>query len=72
MMLETHMKLCMTEPDFVEKFICPQISKNGPKTGFLEFKIWSLIFAEFVNAQIPYLGKLFLRYGPKCSHPIKL
>ena len=26
-----------------------------------------------VPAQIPYLGKiLFLRYGPKCSQPIRL
>ena len=39
MVLETHMKLYMTEPDFAGKFFLPQkwgkLAKNGPKTGFL-------------------------------------
>ena len=39
-MLETHMNLCVTEPDFLEKKFLPQKLgkwvKNGPKTGFLE------------------------------------
>ena len=34
MVLETHMNLCVTEPDFPEKiFFAPKIGKNGPKTG---------------------------------------
>ena len=40
-MLETHMKLCVTQPDFPEKnFFAPKIGKwhkNGAKTGFLEY-----------------------------------
>ena len=38
MMLYTHMKLCVTEPDFPEKMFLSQKlgnwDKNGPKTGF--------------------------------------
>ena len=33
MVLETHMKLYMTEPDFLEKVFCPKIWENGPKIG---------------------------------------
>ena len=40
MVLENHMKLCMTEPDFFEN-VCPQNWENGPKMdqkqGFFEF-----------------------------------
>ena len=39
MVLETHMKLCVTEPDFAEKFVYIQNWENGPETdqkqGFL-------------------------------------
>ena len=38
MVLEIHMKLCMTEPDFLECFFAPKIGKmdqKGPKQGFL-------------------------------------
>ena len=31
--LETHMKLCVTEPDLLGKKICPQIQENRPKIG---------------------------------------
>ena len=38
MVLETHVKLCMTEPDLLEKsFLPPKLgkwTKNGPKTEF--------------------------------------
>ena len=38
-MLETHMKLCVTKPDFPEKLFCPQNWENGQKMsqkqGFL-------------------------------------
>ena len=37
MLLETHMKLCITEPDFRGNFFCPKNGENGPKTGFFEF-----------------------------------
>ena len=39
MVLEAHMKLCVTEPDFAEIFFCPQNWENklkiGQKQGFL-------------------------------------
>ena len=39
--LETHMKLCVTEADFLEKIFLPQKlekwTQKGPKTGFFEF-----------------------------------
>ena len=39
-MLETHMKLCVREPDFSEKFFLPQKlgkwAKNGPKLFFFK------------------------------------
>ena len=61
-------------------------SQSGPKTGcffyLLEnliinfYWIWSVMkmyIICFVPEQISYLGKfLFLRYGPKCSQPIRL
>ena len=41
MVLEFHVKLCMTEPDFQGKFLLPsKLGKwaiNGQKTGFFEF-----------------------------------
>ena len=41
MVLETHMKLCVTEPEFPEKCSLPQKlgkwTQNEPKTGFFEF-----------------------------------
>ena len=41
MVLETHMKLCMTELDFPRNFFLPQKwekwAKNRPKTEFFEF-----------------------------------
>ena len=40
MVLETHMKLCVTEPDFPGNFVSQKWgkwAKNGPKTGFFEF-----------------------------------
>ena len=41
MLLETHMKLCVTELDFPGKSFLPQKwgkwAKNGPETGFFEF-----------------------------------
>ena len=41
MVLETHMKLFVTEPDFPGKLFLPQKlgkwTQSEPKTGFLEF-----------------------------------
>ena len=41
MVLETDMKLCVTDPDFLENFFLHQKLgkwiKNGPKTGLFEF-----------------------------------
>ena len=59
--------------------------KMGQKNSFFNllenlvinfYWIWSIMEIYIiccVPAQIPYLGKfLFLRYGPKCSQPIRL
>ena len=81
--LDSYVKLCMTEPDFPGKYF---LAQNEPKTGFffnlLEnlvisfYWIWSIMTIYIiccVPAQIPYLWKfLFLRYQPKCSQPIRL
>ena len=41
MVLETHMTLCVTKPDFMEKNVLPQKmgkwTKNGKKTRCFEF-----------------------------------
>ena len=72
---------------FQKKKFCPKNWENGPKMvqkqSFL--KILKNLVTDFhwmwmknyiigcVPAQIPYLGRFwFLRYGPKCSQPIRL
>ena len=94
MVLEIHMKLHVTEPDFLENAPPPpkkkkQQRENGPKMGqkqgFLNLlknlvinfyyicSIMKIYIICCLPVQIPYLGKfLFLRYGPKCSQPIRL
>ena len=72
---------------FWKNCFCPKIWENGSKMGqkqvfWIYWKIWSLIFTEFVlwwklyllvPVQILYLGKfLFLRYGSKSSQPIRM
>ena len=37
-MLETRMKLCVAEPDILEKVFCPSDWENGPKIEFFEVK----------------------------------
>ena len=37
MVLETYMKLCVAETDFLKKVFLPQNWENGPKTGVFEF-----------------------------------
>ena len=84
--LESRLKLCMTELNFLENIFFPQNWENGPKIwqkqGFLNllknlvinfFWICSVmkIFICCVPAQISYLGKfLFLIYGAKYYQPI--
>ena len=77
--------LCVTEPDFFFflNFV-PKNGENGPKIGFLGFIgkfshlfwIWSMKKVHIICcilALTRYLGKIwFLRYGPKCSRPIRL
>ena len=51
MVLESHVKLCVTERDFGENFFGPPNSKMGPKwiknrVFSVSWKIWSLIFTE--------------------------
>ena len=60
----------------------PKMGQNQGFFNILEnlvinlYWIWSwmeIYIIGSVPTQIPYLGKfLFLRYGPKCSHPIRL
>ena len=73
---------------FRKIFFAPKIGKMGPKwvnQGFFNlleslvinfYWIWSIMKIYIIccfPAQIPFLGKfLFLRYGPKCSQPIRL
>ena len=84
-MLDTHMKLGVTEPDFLEKFFSPPKLGKCAKSSFLNILkncvinfYWICSIMRIYNiccvpAQIPYLGKFwFLRYGPKCSQPIRL
>ena len=54
MVVETHMKLCVTEPDFLETIFLSQIfdknwSKMVQKQGFLNLsKNLVIIFTEFI------------------------
>ena len=49
MALETHMKLCGTEPDFSRKiFFAPKIGKMGQKQGFLNL-LENLVINFFLN-----------------------
>ena len=77
MRLQTHMKLCMTEPDFPEKIFLSQKFLNMLKSFVINFYwicwVMKIYIICCVPAQIPYLGKLwFLRYGPKCFQTIRL
>ena len=48
-MLETHMKLCVTKPDFLEKKISTTKIEKRPKTGpFEDIENFCRIFTEFV------------------------
>ena len=76
MVLETCMKLCVTEPDFLDNFfLFPKLgkwTKNGPKQGFLNLlnnlvisfywicSIMKIYIICCVPTQILYLGKFFL------------
>ena len=86
--LETHMKLCVAEPDFQEKiFLPPKLgkwAKNGSKTGFFDLlktlvisfylicSIMKIYIIHCVPAQIPYGKFLFWRLWSKCSQRIRL
>ena len=53
LVLETHIKLCMTEPDFLDNFFLTQNLENGPKMGqkqgfFNLLKDLVINFTEFV------------------------
>ena len=81
-MLETHKKLCMTKPDFLDLLTKLGIwTKNGMKTGFFEFIEYFVINFSWIclivniyiiccfSAQILYLGKFFIPeiYTKICS-----
>ena len=48
MVLETHKKLFMTEADFPGKVFLHQELEKRTENGQIYWKIWSLIFTEFV------------------------
>ena len=58
MLLETHMNLCMIEPEFQRKFYLRQKwgkwVRNGPKTGFLESigKLSHYLFLNLISKEI--------------------
>ena len=72
LVLQTHIKLCVTEPDIPEKKICPKNWENGSKKGqkqcFLNLlkkivnhfywirSMMKIPIIGCVPAQIPYLG----------------
>ena len=79
------MKLCVTARFFGKTFFAPKIGEMGQKYDFLNlnknlainfhwiFSIMKTYTIYCVPAPIAYFGKiLFLRYGPKCSKPIRL
>ena len=81
--VETYIKLCVTEPDFSEKKICPQNWENRPKKFDSSNRFCFFYFSEKIGpvmkihinccvpSQTPYLRRvLFLRYESKCSQPI--
>ena len=88
MVLETHVKLCVRAEFSIKNIFIPKISKvleMGQNQVFLNLlKRWVINFNWIcsivkiyiiccVPVQILYLGTfLFLRYGPKCSQPIRL
>ena len=84
MVLETNMKLCVTESDFLEEFFLPKDWENGPKTCFflVNWKIWSFLLNLFYNEHLYWLlcsctntifGKIFVpEIWAKCSQPITL
>ena len=88
MVLETHVKISVTELDFLEKSVLPNnLGKwtKMEKKGYLNlltdldinfYWICSIIKTYVIcciPSQTPYLGKfLFQRYGPKCYQPIRL
>ena len=68
MMLETHIKLCMTEPEFAEKkCFAPKIGKMVQKWAqnrvfWIYWKLLSLVCTEFVlcSCTNPIFGKRFI------------
>ena len=75
---ETNMKLCVTEGFSWKRIFAPKfgtLTKYGSKTDFEFYWICSVMKSYIiccVPAQIPYLGKIFPRYRPNCSQPIRL
>ena len=85
MVLETLMKLCVTEKDFLEKIFFQENRENWPKRGFLNL-LKNLVINFFNEFALSWILKLFpvflhishiwdfflLRHGPKCSQLIRL
>ena len=87
MVLESNLKLCVTESSFLEKFFSPQklgkLTQNGPKTGIFQFIgkfghqfLLNLIYMKFIIFAVflhkSHIWENFCSYGPKCSQPIRL
>ena len=87
-LLETHMKLCMTAEFSRKRFFVPKIGKIALKWAknrvffnllknliinfYWIYSVMKTFIICFVPTQIPYVGKMFQRFGPKCSQPIRL
>ena len=85
MVLETYYEVVHDRQINVCPQNCKDGPKTGQKQDFLNLlkdvvinfcwicSIMKMYIIWCVPAQIPFLGKfLFLRYGPKCSQPVKL
>ena len=67
MVLESHMKLCVTEPDFPEKyFFAPKVGKMGQKQGFVNFLkdlainiYWICSQWKYILFAVPVWAKMF-------------
>ena len=68
-MLETNIKLCLTEWDFPEKNLHPKLgkwTKNGPETGFFKF---FEIFSHYFLLNLFYIEYLYYVLC-SCINPI--
>ena len=64
MVLETHMKLSVAEPDFVGNFFCPKIGEMGQKQDF--FNLLENLVINFY--WIWYIMEIYIIFCVHKSH----